>query len=669
MASPARTKHPDGSPFSSDASCLSSRVEATIGPRCSTVSPESPSSTTPFPPHFSHTSSSPHAGSSSATSVTSTFSSPPSPLYFQYLLPSSARLVTETQLDQHDTEEACLACYRSSFRDFFSSFPSSSLPSYSSRFSSSQLWSDDPVDVRTDGSGDEKERAEQQQSFFSKDVARLQLQRESHIAYCMRHLRRPLDKSMMELDASRCWLVFWTIHSLDLLDAFDPQAYCARVLRFLDSSWDSSTGVGGWGGGPRQQAHLAPTYAATASLLVLDAVDKWLSSSMSKGRKRHDDTGGCPGDMIGDFCTEPDKNHESDGAREGDGDEQEEHGEDPRQGLYDWFLQVKNPDGGFCMHVDGEVDVRGTYCAIATASMLHMLTDEIAEGVAEYVASCQTEEGGLGGEPHLEAHGGYTYCGLAALLILNKAHVVLDLDRLLHWAVHRQMGFEGGFQGRTHKLVDACYSFWQGGIFALLAEAFRQAGRTWYYESMKNLWVSGDHLQYYILGCCQDPRGGLRDKPGKRADLYHTCYALSGLSVAQHSLAVPTLVHSPPSSPALVSHTQQDGQGEGGLTKDRSEDGQEGETTETEDDVKRKLDKTHRNGDAKESVTTSEKKAKSNANRLARTDIFYNVRVDKVLSTRRKLLNHLPPFIEKRTGSRGSEGKGVVSYYNYYQIV
>ena len=27
---------------------------------------------------------------------------------------------------------------------------------------------------------------------------------------------------------------------------------------------------------------------------------------------------------------------------------------------------------------------------------------------------------------------------------------------------------EGGFMGRTDKLVDGCYSFWQGGIFPLL---------------------------------------------------------------------------------------------------------------------------------------------------------------------------------------------------------
>lgn len=31
------------------------------------------------------------------------------------------------------------------------------------------------------------------------------------------------------------------------------------------------------------------------------------------------------------------------------------------------------------------------------------------------------------------------------------------------------MAVEGGFQGRTNKLVDSCYSFWMGGIFPILS--------------------------------------------------------------------------------------------------------------------------------------------------------------------------------------------------------
>ena len=41
-------------------------------------------------------------------------------------------------------------------------------------------------------------------------------------------------------------------------------------------------------------------------------------------------------------------------------------------------------------------------------------------------------------------------------------------------------------------------------------------------------------LQGWLLLCCQLPNGGMQDKPGKGRDHYHTCYCLSGLSVAQH---------------------------------------------------------------------------------------------------------------------------------------
>ena len=50
-------------------------------------------------------------------------------------------------------------------------------------------------------------------------------------------------------------------------------------------------------------------------------------------------------------------------------------------------------------------------------------------------------------------------------------------------------------------------------------------------------------LQEYVLLAAQDASGGgggggLRDKPGARCDAYHTCYNLSGMSLAQHRLRV-----------------------------------------------------------------------------------------------------------------------------------
>ena len=45
------------------------------------------------------------------------------------------------------------------------------------------------------------------------------------------------------------------------------------------------------------------------------------------------------------------------------------------------------------------------------------------QGVAEYVLRCQTYEGGFGGEPGNEAHGGYNFCAFAALYILNQVEL------------------------------------------------------------------------------------------------------------------------------------------------------------------------------------------------------------------------------------------------------
>ena len=87
-----------------------------------------------------------------------------------------------------------------------------------------------------------------------------------------------------------------------------------------------------------------------------------------------------------------------------------------------------------------------------------------------------------------------------------------------------------GFQGRTNKLVDGCYSYWVGAMATMLRVPFNR-----------------ESLITFILSCCQeDPTeegenssdsepvisgGGFRDRPGSAPDLYHTCYCLCGLAL------------------------------------------------------------------------------------------------------------------------------------------
>ena len=62
------------------------------------------------------------------------------------------------------------------------------------------------------------------------------------------------------------------------------------------------------------------------------------------------------------------------------------------------------------------------------------------------------------------------------LLLTACAHVI-GVTQLAHWLVQRQMSAHGGFQGRTNKLVDGCYSFWQGAAFPVMLECVRAAGK------------------------------------------------------------------------------------------------------------------------------------------------------------------------------------------------
>lgn len=279
------------------------------------------------------------------------------------------------------------------------------------------------------------------------------------------------------LDASRPWLVYWIVHSLELLDEFvEDGTEKKAIIEFLARCQNKS---GGFGGGPGQISHLAPTYAAVNALSILGGEDALKVIDRTK--------------------------------------------------LMSWLNRLRLDDGSFMMHEnDGEVDIRGVYCALSVARLTNVFTPELFHKTAHWVLQCQTYEGGFGGVPGMEAHGGYCFCGLAALVLLDRGHLC-DVDRLLRWTCNRQMKLEGGFQGRTNKLVDGCYSFWQGGVFPLLHNLITNE------ETCPSRWLFNvGALQEYLLICCQDPRGGLVDKPGKSRDYYHTCYTLSGLSVAQN---------------------------------------------------------------------------------------------------------------------------------------
>ncbi|XP_065211729.1 protein farnesyltransferase subunit beta [Planococcus citri] len=297
-----------------------------------------------------------------------------------------------------------------------------------------------------------------------------------HIDYLTKSLTH-LPSTYICLDASRTWMCYWICHSLNLMKHQLPDQLKTNVFKFLERCQSPQ---GGFGGGPGQAPHLASTYAAVNALCCLNSEEALRIIN--------------------------------------------------RETLLNFLWSTKCKSGAFCLEVDGEVDIRGAYCAASVASLINLKTDKLFQNTAEWIVACQTYEGGFSGCPGMEAHGGYTFCGVAALTLLNSMHLC-DMKALLRWCVNKQTSFEGGFQGRTNKLVDGCYSFWQGAVFSVMYANFNLLEDE---QAISKHLFSHRALQEYILICCQHPSGGLLDKPGKPRDVYHSCYTLSGLSVSQH---------------------------------------------------------------------------------------------------------------------------------------
>lgn len=149
-----------------------------------------------------------------------------------------------------------------------------------------------------------------------------------------------------------------------------------------------------------------------------------------------------------------------------------------RQSLSQFVASMMQSDGSFTMQEGGEIDLRASYCALAVSSILRLDCLPLISGPNSikwikrwandfllYIGSvflvcfffiilvmlcllhfsCQTYEGGFGAVPGCEAHGGYAFCAVAALKILNSISLI-DKPRLLSWLVNKQMSFEGGFQ-------------------------------------------------------------------------------------------------------------------------------------------------------------------------------------------------------------------------------
>lgn len=446
------------------------------------------------------------------------------------------------------------------------------------------------------------------------------LSRRQHLKFLQQCLN-PSSWVHEMLYMSQTWVIFWAVQAAEILGVLDElfvvvsREHLVELLFLhiveepavgVENGWDQTRNtICGFAGSPRGKGpHLLATFAACCALCILDV------------------------NALSNL---------------------------PRESIKRFILSLRNEDGSFRTYFQGEADLRCSYTAAVITSLLGLdepsafplEANDIAHErilipqVASYIASCQTHEGGFACLPFgCEAHGSYTFCGLGALFIMQEMHRCY-LPSLLRWLSVRQMSFEGGFNGRTNKLVDACYSFWVGASHAMIKaeyayrklmeystmspsssssenrcmlakelsilhyvqlidlegcavtdEALWEEGEGFHAmdegmvdeflstddmscasvasriatrkEACRKLygifpWVSGSSgddnnkedgshtsfdgdfffdqrgLQRFILACCQEnEKGGLRDKPDVSCDVFHTCYALAGLSLSQN---------------------------------------------------------------------------------------------------------------------------------------
>ena len=397
---------------------------------------------------------------------------------------------------------------------------------------------------------------------------------ELHYEFAKKSMMK-LSMGYMSLDSGYPWFCYWITNILEMTKDKYELSYDDK-LKFVDMLKELQHPEGGFCGMPKGYAHLISTYGAMMAILNLNIKEAYdivdipkMKNFLLRMKNNNFNIKEKPSyvDKNGVFLisrnndiiekeenlekkeennnTEKDENKEENLEKKEENNniqkdenkeenlekkEEKENSEKKEESSFEKTYCSKSHacfPGTFQNHINGESDLRSTYCAITVSYILNLLSDEkITEGIVSNIKACQTFEGGFGPEPYCEAHGGYSYCAIATLILLNKLNEI-DIKSFIRWLTLRQMIKEGGFNGRTNKLVDSCYSFWQGSIFNMLIMNDKDLS----YDS--ELLYDQLSLQAYILFACQNKKGGLIDKPGKSPDLFHTNYATAGLILSQ----------------------------------------------------------------------------------------------------------------------------------------
>ncbi|KAK3383328.1 terpenoid cyclases/protein prenyltransferase alpha-alpha toroid [Lasiosphaeria ovina] len=227
---------------------------------------------------------------------------------------------------------------------------------------------------------------------------------------------------------------------------------------------------GGFGAAPGHDAHMLSTVSAVQILALIDAFDELETRGRGKAQ-------------VGTYISN---------------------------------LQNRQT-GTFAGDEWGEEDTRFLYGAFNALSLLGLLHLVEVDKAVDHIVACANFDGGYGVMPGAESHAGQIFTCVAALTIAGRKDLV-DVERLGRWLSERQVA-GGGLNGRPEKKEDVCYSWW-------VLSSLEMIGKTH--------WIDRDQLIAFILGCQDNERGGISDRPGDTVDVWHTVFGLAGLSLLEY---------------------------------------------------------------------------------------------------------------------------------------
>lgn len=321
----------------------------------------------------------------------------------------------------------------------------------------------------------------------------LQLATAAHVKYI-----QSLDTRKDEYDY---WLtehlrlngLYWGLTALHLLR--HPNALPRdKTIDFVLSCQHES---GGFGAAPGHDAHLLCTVSAVQILVLVDALDELEKRGKGNGKAQ---VGKCESRSVISRSYSV-----AIGAAE-------------RLIHVSVIANLQNRETGtFAGDEWGEEDTRFLYSSLNALSLLGLIHLVDIDKAVHYIAACTNPDGGYGVSPGAESHSGQIFTCLAALSIAGRKDLI-DVDKLGGWLSERQVAC-GGLNGRPEKVEDVCYNWW-------VLSSLEIIGRTH--------WVDREKLIKFTLTCQDTEQGGLSDRPGNMADVWHTVFGLTGLSLLEY---------------------------------------------------------------------------------------------------------------------------------------